>query len=83
MKRGHKKKKPKSRGRLCTTFSFYAPHKRLLDIWRNETGLGYSELLRLLLEEVYAHRWKREGLLGAWALMPPAFQRETKEAEHE
>ena len=71
MKRGRKKGSlkgtPKGKGRVSLTLSFYPHNKTLLNIWKDQTGMGYSELVRRTLEEVSNQRWVNHPIFG-WIL---------------
>ena len=49
------------------TLSFYPHNKNLLNIWKDQTGMGYSELVRKTLEEVCNQRWVEDPIFG-WTL---------------
>ena len=64
--------------RETVSISLYPNHKKILAIWQNETQLGVSEVVRLLIENFSDHRFKRDGLFG-WQFKGPAFQEEQEE----
>ena len=64
--------------RETISISLYPNHRKVLEVWTNETGMGVSELVRFLIEEHSDCRFSRDGLFG-WVLLPPKYQREEQE----
>jgi hypothetical protein len=64
--------------RETVSISLYPNHRKVLEVWTNETGMGVSELVRFLIEEHSDCRFKRSGIFG-WELKGPSFQEEQEE----
>ena len=60
--------------RETVSLSLYGAHKRVLQIWSDQTGLNVSALVRFLIEEHSNHRFSKNG--WGWELLPPKHERE-------
>jgi hypothetical protein len=60
-------------GRVTTSISWFPEHERVMQIWRDQTGMGQSEIVRHVIEAVYTWRFRKTDF--DWVLEEPAWRK--------